>query len=129
MSYDKEILVAEKAARRACPIAYQLLDTLTAQLKAMSEGRFDRARTAAATAAFEDASEFCRDAFRSMYEHSVRIKDVTDEHARAVLETVGLMPESVVVCADCLRETVGSHECSAQRRSNQRWASRREARA
>lgn len=91
MGFDKELAIAEKAARRLHPIGFQLFDTLGLLLKAMTVEAFDRARTERASAAFEEAAAFCADAHRAVTD-GYRIADVSDEQARAVLESVGLLP-------------------------------------
>ena len=130
MNYDAEIKASEKTARKACPIAFALYETLLALRRALESAQsVDRARRECVQRAVEDAGVVPAAASRAAFERSAFPYDTTEEQARAVLESVGLLPESVVICGDCGRESKGSHECSAQRRSNRKWAARHEVRA
>lgn len=92
MSYEAETKRSEKAARRACPIAFALCETLLALRQALESAGSEPGRLALVQSALEDAGIIPAAASRAAVEGSPMPYDATDEQARAVLESVGLVP-------------------------------------
>lgn len=128
-SYDAEAKRCEKVARKACPVLFGLWDVLMEFEHALwlksFEGNPDPRQDAAREALDAIAGQRAA-ALDFGMGWAPRQADLTEIEARVTLERLGLLPERelVTICGDCLRESVGNHECAQQRRSNLRRVAR-----